>query len=110
MTNATMEPWAILPGKNNYLCAVGHEKTFRTNPDNYTSVRGEYKELAALLASDTRMPPTDSNTPSVRLDSIGTAITDILKDKAHSGKDVRRWCLLRKLRNWLARALVGSIS
>ena len=56
------------------------------------------------------MPPTDSNTPSVRLDSIGTAITDILKDKAHSGKDVRRWCLLRKLRNWLARALVGSIS
>lgn len=83
MTNATMEPWAILPGKNNYLCAVGHEKTFRTNPDNYTSVR---------------------------LDSIGTAVSDILKDKAHSGKDVRRWCLLRKLRNWLARALVGSIS
>ena len=83
MTNATMEPWAILPGKNNYLCAVGHEKTFRTNPDNYTSV----------------LP-----------DSIGTAVSDILKDKAHSGKDVRRWCVLRKLRNWLARALVGSIS
>lgn len=80
------------------------------NPDTYTSVRGEYRELAALLASDTGMPPTDSNTPSVRLDSIGTAVSDILKDKAHSGKDVRRWCVLRKLRNWLARALVGSIS
>ena len=88
------------------------------NPDTYTSVRGEYRELAALLASDTGMPPTDSNTLSVlpeakqkfdlllddlrgaeesvyiehyrvRLDSIGTAVTDILKDKAHSGKDVR---------------------
>ena len=88
------------------------------DPDTYTSVRREYRELAALLASDTGMPPTDSNTLSVlpearqkfdlllddlrgaeesvyiehyrvRLDSIGTAVTDILKDKAHSGKDVR---------------------
>ena len=88
------------------------------DPDTFTNVRGEYRELAALLTSDTQMPPTDSNTLSVlpeakqkfnlllddlrgaeesiyiehyrvRLDSIGTVITDILKDKAHSGKDVR---------------------
>lgn len=89
------------------------------DPDTYSSVRGEYRELAALLASDTGMPPTDSNTLSVlpearqkfnlllddlrraeesvyieyyrvRLDSIGTAVTDILKDKAHSGNAGRR--------------------
>ncbi|MBO4841982.1 MAG: hypothetical protein J5478_01225 [Bacteroidales bacterium] len=88
------------------------------NPDSFVSVRGEYRELAALLASDTQMPPTDSNTLSVlpdanvkfalllddlrgaeesvyiehyrvRLDSIGTVVTDILRDKAHADKDVR---------------------
>lgn len=88
------------------------------NPDTYTSVRGDYRELAALLTSDTAMPPTDSNTLSVlpdanekfalllddlrgaeesvyiehyrvRLDTIGNTVTDILKDKAHTGKDVR---------------------
>lgn len=88
------------------------------NPDNYGNVREEYRELAALLASDTGMPPTDSNTLSIlpdakekftlllddlrgaeesayleyyrfRFDSIGTAVTDILKDKAHAGEDVR---------------------
>ncbi|MBO4670612.1 MAG: hypothetical protein J5640_02050 [Bacteroidales bacterium] len=88
------------------------------DPGTFTSVREDYRDLAALLTSDTEMPPTDSNTLSmlpdakekfalllddmrgaeesvyiehfrVRLDSIGTVFTDILKDKAHAGKDVR---------------------
>ena len=88
------------------------------DPAQYTSVRTEYRELAALMASDTGMPPTDSNTVSVlpevyqkmdllledlrgaeesiyiehyrvRLDSIGGIVTGILKEKAAGGADVR---------------------
>ena len=88
------------------------------DPAQYTSVRPKYRELAALVASDTRMHPTDSNTLSLlpdarqkfdvmledlrgasesvyielyrfRLDSIGTTITGILKQKASQGADVR---------------------
>lgn len=88
------------------------------NPDRFTSVREDYRSLAALVASDTGMPPTDSNTLSVlsdarqrfsllledlrnsresvyleqyrlSFDSLGTAVAEVLKEKARAGLDVR---------------------
>ena len=88
------------------------------DPGRFVSIRPEYRHLAALMTSDTGLPPTDSNTLCIlsdasrkfelllddlrgakesiyidhyriRLDSIGTAVTDILKEKAVGGADVR---------------------
>ena len=88
------------------------------DPAAYTGIRPQYRELAALLASDTGLPPTDSNSLSILpdarekfsllvddlrgaresiyiehyrfcLDSIGTVVADILKEKAQDGADVR---------------------
>lgn len=88
------------------------------DPSRYTSIHEDYRELAALMTSDTGMPPTDSNTLCIipdqrqkwemlkgdlesagesvyidhyifRQDSSGTILTDILRDKRAKGADVR---------------------
>jgi len=95
-----------------------YRTTVTEDPARFVSIRPEYRQLAALLASDTGLPPTDSNTLSIlpdavrkfeillddlrgakesiyieqyrfRMDTIGTTIADILKEKAGGGADVR---------------------
>lgn len=88
------------------------------DPDRFTSVRPAFRDLAALITSDTGMPPRDGNTVSLlpeakqkfdlmvadlrearssiyiehyrfRMDSIGTCVKEILQEKAGAGVDVR---------------------
>ena len=88
------------------------------DPQQYTGIREPYRELAALMTTDTGMPPTDSNTVNLlldaqqkwevlqrdfkqavrsicieeyrfRLDSSGIILSDILKEKRAEGVEVR---------------------
>lgn len=88
------------------------------DPARFTSVRPAYRDLAALITSETGMPPRDGNTVSplpdakqkfdlmvadlrdarssiyiehyrFRMDSIGTLVKEILQEKAGAGVDVR---------------------
>ena len=88
------------------------------DPGQFVSINEEYRELAALVTSDTGMPPTDSNTLciitdhhqkweilnrdlesaeksvyidnySFHQDSCGTIVAGILKEKRARGTDVR---------------------
>ena len=88
------------------------------DPARFTNVSPAYRELAALLTSETGMPPRDGNTLSifpdapqkfdvllkdlsgakesiyiehyrVRMDTIGTCVAGILQKKAQAGVDVR---------------------
>lgn len=95
-----------------------YKTVITTDPSQYVSVREAYRELAALMDTDTGMPPTDSNTlnllPDQRqkwelfnydlarasrsiyidtykfsLDTCGLILSDILKEKRAEGVDVR---------------------
>jgi len=111
--------WALLP----LLAGCGYRapmyKTVITEDQaQYKSIRPAYRELAALMTTDTGLPPTDGNTLSIfpdmqkkmdimleelrgakesiyieqyrfRQDSIGNIVADILKEKAADGLDVR---------------------
>jgi len=88
------------------------------DPEQFVSVREPYRELAALVTSDTGMPPTDSNTVGIVTDqqqkwelmkrdlegasesvyidvyrfcpdSCGSIVAGILKEKSAAGADVR---------------------
>jgi len=88
------------------------------DPARFTSVSPAYRDLAALITSDTGMPPTDGNTLSLfpeaqqkfdvlladlrdakasiyiehyrfRMDTIGTCVAQILQEKAGAGLDIR---------------------
>ena len=90
----------------------------KEDPARFTNVRPAYRDLAALITTDTGMPPRDGHTLSIlpdapqkfdvlledlrgakesiyiehyriRLDSIGTIVIGILKEKAEAGVDVR---------------------
>lgn len=94
------------------------ETAVTENPENYRNIRPEYRPLAALITSDTQLPPTGGN--SVQLlpqgqqkldgilkdfaaaqssiyidhyricsDSSGTIVMNLLKEKAAQGVDVR---------------------
>lgn len=95
-----------------------YKTAITTDPSQYVSVREAYRELAALIDSDTGMPPTDSNTLNLLYDrrqkwelinhdlaratrsiyidvyhfsqdSSGRILSDILKEKRAEGVDVR---------------------
>jgi len=98
--------------------AAMHKTVITEDPERFQNVRPEYRELAALMTTDTGMPPTDSNTVAVitdehqkldlllhdinqaqesiyieqfrvTADSCGTIIADSLKVKASKGLDVK---------------------
>ena len=95
-----------------------YKTVVREDPARFTEVEEAYRPLTALICSDTGMPPTTGNALSILPDSpqkfdllledlrsaeesvyldfyricpdtIGTRVTDILKDKAAAGMDVR---------------------
>ena len=95
-----------------------HKTVITEDPAQFTSVREDYRELAALVTTDTGMPPTDSNTVSILpdqhqkwevmkrdlegaresvyieqyrfcQDSCGTIVAGILKERSADGADVR---------------------
>ena len=104
-------------------CSCGYRapmyKTVITeDPARFTSVREDYRELAALMTTDTGLPPTDSNSFAIitnhldkwdvlkkdlesaeesvyidhyrfRQDSCGTIVRNILTEKRARGADVR---------------------
>ncbi len=95
-----------------------HSTVVTEDPARFTQVREEYRPLAAMLSSDTGLDPTEGNSLSmlpdaqeyfdlltselrgakksiyldfyrIRMDSLGRAVADILKEQAACGLDVR---------------------
>ena len=107
----------LLAGACGYRAPM-YKTVITEDPAQFTSIHEDYRELAALITTDTGMPPTDSNTLCIlpdhqvkwetlihdlesaeesvyidhyrfRQDSCGTIIAGILKEKRAKGADVR---------------------
>ncbi len=107
----------LLAGACGYRAPM-YKTVITEDPAQFTSIHEDYREMAALITTDTGMPPTDSNTLCIlpdhqvkwetlihdlesaeesvyiddyrfRQDSCGTIIAGILKEKRAKGADVR---------------------